>query len=278
MLLKIYDAHPSPFQPLSDDKYNSKLQVIGGLSLGPNGQCAMAAFGPTALTYIRDRAFKYSAVKFVNQYGKVLGEFPFGSKERYGYGQLMATRAMVHEGFLVGEDREVDGNVNWSSNVLRVWEETDNEGCVCVEFVDGTVESSLTGFGGFIPLSSFTPFTRDASIKTPKPTIAMSWIGGFGFSLLAPLNSPDTQKKLIWFSHVEIKNPLPCDTPRFDMMPLLLDRHGSWKFIYVVCQGVMQNMVVEGLFLSVIRRMLCHLKVLEACHVQLKIALLLLYS
>lgn len=72
--------------------------------------------------------------------GRVLGEFPFGSKERYGYGQLMATRAMVHEGFLVGEDREVDGNVNWSSNVLRVWEETDNEGCVCVEFVDGTVE------------------------------------------------------------------------------------------------------------------------------------------
>ncbi|KAJ3900103.1 hypothetical protein F5879DRAFT_447495 [Lentinula edodes] len=172
----------------------------------------------------------------------------------------MATRAMVHEGFLVGEDREVDGNVNWSSNVLRVWEETDNEGCVCVEFVDGTVErcdlligadgarsqtrnalygeeykpyyDGLTGFGGFIPLSSFTPFTRDALIKTPKPTIAMSRIGGFGFSLLAPLNSPDTQKKVIWFSHVEIKNPLPRDTPRFDMMPLLLDRHGSWKSIY----------------------------------------------
>ncbi|KAJ4478835.1 hypothetical protein C8J55DRAFT_429993 [Lentinula edodes] len=259
--IQIYDAHPSPLQPLSDDKYNSKLQVIGGgISLGPNGQRAMAAFAPAALTYIRDRAFEYSAVKFVNQYGKVLGEFPFGSKERYGYGQLMATRAMVHEGFLVGEDREVDGNVNWSSNVLRVWEETDNEGCVCVEFVDGTVErcdlligadgarsqtrnalygeeykpyyDGLTGFGGFIPLSSFTPFTRDALIKTPKPTIAMSRIGGFGFSLLAPLNSPDTQKKLIWFSHVEIKNPLPRDTPRFDMMPLLLDRHGSWKSIY----------------------------------------------
>ncbi|KAJ3804224.1 hypothetical protein F5876DRAFT_83543 [Lentinula aff. lateritia] len=141
----------------------------------------MAAFAPTALTYIRDRAFEYSAVKFVNQYGKVPGEFPFGSKERYG---------------------------------------------------------GLTGFGGFIPHSSFTPFTRDALIKTPKPTIAMSRIGGFGFSLLAPLNSPDTQKKLIWFSHVEIKNPIPRDTPRFDMMPLLLDRHGSWKSIYTLFRQI----------------------------------------
>ncbi|KIK64871.1 hypothetical protein GYMLUDRAFT_160754 [Collybiopsis luxurians FD-317 M1] len=243
-MVDVYDGHPSPL-------LSNKL-IGGGISLGPNGQRALVAIAPSALSFIRERAFEYPTITFQNQAGKILGEVPFGSKERYKYGQLMTTRSTVHEGLLLEDD--MDSRVHWNVKVSRVWE-TDNG--VCVEFEDGAVEKcdlligadgarsatrnaifgkeyaptydGLTGFGGFVPLSELTPFTAER-IKTARPSITMGRVGGFGYSLLTPLGSPEP--KLLWFSHAEIDQPLPRDTPRIDMMPLLMQRHGSWQSQY----------------------------------------------
>ncbi|KAJ3719345.1 hypothetical protein C8R42DRAFT_584617 [Lentinula raphanica] len=243
--LEIYDGHPSPLK--------SNELIGGGISLGPNGQRTLASFLPSALSTIRERVFEYSEIAFANADGKVITNIPFGSKERYKYGQLMTTRAMVHE-VLLREDAEMDGRVHWCMKVSRVWEK-DNT--VCVRFEDGTVEEcdvligadgarsqtrnaifgeeykpfydGLTGFGGFVPLTSLSRFTQDA-IKNAIPSITMGRVGAFGYSPITPHNS--TSKVLFWFSHSEIEKPLPRDTPRADMMPLLLKRHGSWKSIY----------------------------------------------
>lgn len=86
--------------------------------------------------------------------------------------------------------------------------------------------SGLTSFGGFIPLSELTPFTQEA-VKGCTPSMTMGRIGGFGYALLTPLGS--SEPKLVWFSHAEIDNPLPRDTPRIEMMPLFMQRYGTWK-------------------------------------------------
>ncbi|KAJ4479029.1 hypothetical protein J3R30DRAFT_3473582 [Lentinula aciculospora] len=244
--VEIYDAHPSPLQ---SDKI-----IGGGISVGPNGQRTMATIAPSALSSIRDHGFEFSTFAFTNQDGKLLGEFPFGSKERYKYGQIMTTRSMVNKALLL-EDGEMDGKVHWNLKVTRVWETDD---AAWAQFEDGTAQkcdlligadgarsqtrnalfgeeykpyyNGLTGLGGFIPLSCFTPFTRDALQNATTGSIAMGRVGGFGYSLLEPLNS--STQKLNWFSHAEIDEVLPSDTPRIDLMPLLMDRHGSWKSKY----------------------------------------------
>lgn len=90
--------------------------------------------------------------------------------------------------------------------------------------------SGITGFGGFIPLKDLSSFTREAIRGTFGPCMTMGRIGGFGFSLMTSLDS--LEPKLVWFSHAEIETPLPRDTPRIEMLPLLMQRYGNWKTRY----------------------------------------------
>ncbi|KAE9407269.1 FAD/NAD(P)-binding domain-containing protein [Gymnopus androsaceus JB14] len=239
--LAIYDGYPSPLK--------SNKHIGGGISLGPNGQRAMKDITPEALSFIRDRAFEYSAVIFQSDSGKVLGQMPFGSKERYQFGQLMTTRSTVHEGLLL--ERGTNEKVHWNTKVARTWETDD---AAYVQFEDGTIEKcdlligadgarsvtrnaifgeeyaphydGLIGFGGFIPLTDLTPFTREA-IQGVLPSLTVGRIGGFGYAFFTPLSSPEP--KLFWWAHAEMDTPLPRDTPRNEMLPLLMQRYGKWR-------------------------------------------------
>ncbi|KAE9387107.1 FAD/NAD(P)-binding domain-containing protein [Gymnopus androsaceus JB14] len=222
--LAIYDAYPSPLK--------SNKHIGGGVSVGPNGQRAMKDIAPEALSSIRDRAFEYTAVILQTESGKVLGKMPFGSKERYQFGQLMTTRSTIHESLLL--ERGMNEKVHWNMKVARTWETDD---AAYVQFEDGTIEKcdlligadgarsvtrnaifgeeyaphydGLIGFGGFIPLTDLTLFTREA-IKGVLPSMTFGRSGGFGYASFTPLGSPEP--KLFWWTHTEMDTPLPRDT------------------------------------------------------------------
>ncbi|KAE9404923.1 hypothetical protein BT96DRAFT_989007 [Gymnopus androsaceus JB14] len=193
--LAIYDAYPSPLK--------SNKHIGGGVSVGPNGQRAMKDIAPEALSSIRDRAFEYTAVILQTESGKVLGKMPFGSKER-----LLLERGMNEK-------------VHWNMKVARTWETDD---AAYVQFEDGTIEKcdlligadgarsvtrnaifgeeyaphydGLIGFGGFIPLTDLTLFTREA-IKGVLPSMTFGRSGGFGYASFTPLGSPEPKLFLV---------------------------------------------------------------------------------
>lgn len=123
--LAIYDGRPAPSDKL----------IGGGISLGANGQRVMNAIAPSAMSFIRDRAFEYVTLTLQNEWGKVFGKMPVGSKERYQFGQLMTARSTVHEGLLL--EGRMNDKVHWNMKVSRTWETND---AACVEFENGTLE------------------------------------------------------------------------------------------------------------------------------------------
>lgn len=114
-----------------------KSSVLGGgIVLGPNGQRAIASISPSAIPYIRDRAFEFTIMTVRNDLGKTLAHLPFGSRERYGYSPMMVSRVAVYESLMPAD--ETNSHIHWSMRAVRVWE-TDE--AAHVEFEDGSVES-----------------------------------------------------------------------------------------------------------------------------------------
>ncbi|KAL0058965.1 hypothetical protein AAF712_014333 [Marasmius tenuissimus] len=265
--ITVYEAYPS--------SHSTTTVIGGGLGLQPNGQRAIAAISPGALEYIRSRGVECSAFTFRNEKGKTLGVMKVGDKEKHGFGSMMAPRAVVHEGLLVGADMEKNADVKWGKKVKEVRELDDR---VEVVFEDGSMDTcdlvigadgvrsvckealfakeyppqydGLTGIGGFLPVSSLSP-TLQAGIRKEEVTMTFSRSGFFGMALCTPPptteGSSSTQEQIMWWSTYESSPPLPRDTPPSRIKDDLLARHGDWKSPFDENEGGKERNVFRDL-------------------------------
>jgi 2-polyprenyl-6-methoxyphenol hydroxylase-like FAD-dependent oxidoreductase len=125
--VKIFEAYPSAT--------TTKNNIGGGLGLAPNGLRALASLSEEISDYIMERGLGDPIFSFRNSTGRSVGRFSGGSKERYGFDQMLLPRAVVHDAVLIGVP---DGVVEWQKRAKEVRE---TEKGVEVEFEDGTVET-----------------------------------------------------------------------------------------------------------------------------------------
>ncbi|THV07300.1 FAD/NAD(P)-binding domain-containing protein [Dendrothele bispora CBS 962.96] len=285
--IQIYEAHhhPSPASPGSDknetsssslsnpnsnsdsdsdsDSNSSNLIIGGGLGLAPNGLRALDVISPSAAKYIQQRGFECGEFVFRNQKGRKLGRMRIGGQNRYGFGEMMVARAVVHESLLFGIEEEEEENkektekvVNWGRKVKEVKEREDG---VDVMFEDGATEScdlvvgadgawskcreaifgeeyqpqydGLTGIGGFLPLASLSNALQEG-LKVEPVTMTFSRSGFFGYSMCSNPSLPLEEQYVQWWSTYEASTPLSRDTPAQEVRTQLLNRHGMWKSPY----------------------------------------------
>ncbi|KIK60110.1 hypothetical protein GYMLUDRAFT_226184 [Collybiopsis luxurians FD-317 M1] len=228
-----------------------KSAILGGaITVGPNGQRAIASITPAAIPYILERGFQSSVITVRNDFGKTLAQLPFGSPDRYGYSSVMVSRAIVYEGLMLGAD--TDARIHWSMRVKRVWE---TEEAAHVEFEDGSIEScdwligadgaksktrdalfddnyatqyeGMTGFCGVVPISNLSPAFQEALRKQPSATMTLSTGGHLGLSLSSPPS--DADPSVFWFTSIELSSPPARDTPPGDLKAILLGQYKDWK-------------------------------------------------
>ncbi|KAG6857123.1 hypothetical protein H0H87_009255 [Tephrocybe sp. NHM501043] len=242
--IRIYESHGPPS--------STKINVGGGLGLAPNGLRAIASLSSRAVEYIQARGFPGPIFTFRNSTGRLLGEFWNGRKERYGFGQLMVRRAVVHEGLL----QEIpEGAITWNT-VLKSVRETE-EG-VTVLFADGSSDSAdlvigadgvwsvvrdfifdkqylpfydgYSSVGGFIPLESVSARLRN-SFETEGVVMTFGEQGFFGYSLASPYKPGDNPKDhtIQWWAIYEAPTPSARDEPPSEVREHLLAQHESWK-------------------------------------------------
>ncbi|KAG6840264.1 hypothetical protein C0991_007892 [Blastosporella zonata] len=241
--IKIYETRGPP---------SSTTKVGGGLGLAPNGLRAIASVSPKAADYIQARGFLGYIFTFRNSTGRLLGEFWNGSKERYGFGQLMVRRAVVHEGLLLEMPEDA---IIWNAEVQSVRE---TEKGVEVVFANGSSDTAdfvigadgvwsvvrdcifdhqyipyydgYTGVGGFIPLETLSTRFQE-SMKTEGVTMTFGEQGFFGYSLVSPYKPGDHLKDhtIQWWSIYEAPIPPTHDEPLSNVRDHLLAQHASWK-------------------------------------------------
>ncbi|KAJ7590619.1 hypothetical protein C8J56DRAFT_887193 [Mycena floridula] len=239
VILQLYEAYPSP-----------KGLLGGGLGLAPNGQRVIAGLSPEGIKHILDHSFVAPAFVFRDEKGKILGKKEWDAK-RYGFGQVMTARAIVHEALLIAVGENND-SVQWNKRVVSVKETVEG---VEVQFEDGTKEMSdliigadgvrslcreaifgedkyqpeydgLTGIGGFLPISALDQAAQEA-LSHDRVTMTFSRSGMFGYSLMS---APSESTQLLqWWSTFEINPPPERDTLPSDIRAQLTKRHGSWK-------------------------------------------------
>jgi len=126
--VKVFESHASPATNTST--------IGGGLGLAPNGLRAISSISMRIADYIQEHGFRGGIMTFRNSSGTLLGRYWSGRKERYGFGHVLLSRAVVHEALL--QDIPA-GAVEWGKKVSLVRETADG---VEVEFEDGTVEKA----------------------------------------------------------------------------------------------------------------------------------------
>ncbi|KAK7461126.1 hypothetical protein VKT23_009053 [Stygiomarasmius scandens] len=243
-VIDIYEAYPSALA--------TNGLIGGGLSLAPNGQRALSAISPSVLSYILARGYSNPNVTFRNNFGQMVCQMPFGSKERYGFQTILCPRATVHEALLLDDD--IHQNIHWNRKVERVFE-TDNS--VRVQFQDGIIETcdiligadgsrsicrnalydqeyaprydGVTGLGGFVPISSLSPSIQEGIEKEPQ-VITISQNGTFGMSKCSHPSEP--VQRVLWFCSFEIDPPPSRTTSASELIDGLLARYGDWKSPY----------------------------------------------
>jgi 2-polyprenyl-6-methoxyphenol hydroxylase-like FAD-dependent oxidoreductase len=190
-----------------------------------------------------------------NSAGALLGRLVVGKALRYGYPQMMLSRAAVHEALLA----EVpDGTIGWGKKVTAVRETAAG---VEVEFEDGLVETAdlvigadgvwsrvreavvgreypvhyegLCGIGGFLPLSTL-PHDLRASLGAEPVTMTFGSRGFFGYAPCVPLppfspsSRTDEPGQIMWWSTYEVDPPPSRRLPLKDVRSQLFERHGAW--------------------------------------------------
>jgi 2-polyprenyl-6-methoxyphenol hydroxylase-like FAD-dependent oxidoreductase len=83
---------------------------------------------------MQEKGYRGGIMTFRNSSGTLLGRYWRGRKERYGFGQVLLPRAVVHEALLEDVPAAI---VEWGKKALLVRETTEG---VQVEFEDGNVE------------------------------------------------------------------------------------------------------------------------------------------
>ncbi|THU97638.1 FAD/NAD(P)-binding domain-containing protein [Dendrothele bispora CBS 962.96] len=243
-IIDVYEAYPSAL--------TTNGLIGGGLSLAPNGQRALSAISPPALSYILARGYPNPNVTFRNNSGKMICQMLFAEYFFLMFEQVLCSRAAVHEALLVHDD--IDKKVHWNYRVKRVFE-TDTS--VKVEFEDGSIETcdlligadgsrsvcrdalygeeyaaqydGMTGLGGFVPLSSLSPSIQSGLEKEPQ-VITLSQNGTFGMSMCS--HPSDPVQKVLWFCSFEIDTPPARTTPASELIDQLLARYSDWKSPY----------------------------------------------
>jgi 2-polyprenyl-6-methoxyphenol hydroxylase-like FAD-dependent oxidoreductase len=124
--IKIYEAYPSANV--------TKSNIGGGLGLAPNGLRALASLSKDIADDIVAHGLSEPIITLRNSSGKLVGRMSGGRKERYGFDQMLLSRAAVHDAVIKGVP---DDAVEWQKKAQEVRETEDG---VEVEFEDGTVE------------------------------------------------------------------------------------------------------------------------------------------
>lgn len=237
--IKIYEAYPK-----------SVRAVGGGLGLAPNGIRALHALDPSMVDDILlapGNSFSRGTFTIRNSQGTTLTKLSMGTKERYGFPNIMIARSTIYSAL----ERNLPlGAVTHQKRVASIHEEANG---VEVRFEDGTIELAdlvigadgvrstvrpaivgegfeaeyrgLTGIGGFLPVNPLPQYFKDLLQEAPV-VMTFGRDGFFGYAPYTTLEQEDP--RMMWWSTFSSTVPPPRDLPVEQIREQLLNRHQDW--------------------------------------------------